>query len=482
MNNRFIFTTALLLGLAMSIFAQTPERKWGIGIQGGSEQYNGDFGNGFYNFDQPFYGFGGISLSRSLGEHLDIEGNATIGEIGHRELDSDNRFRFSMMQANINLKYNFFKYDKVKFRPFVFAGIGYLRFEDKNSDRKLDNMQLPDFGFGFTYHLSPAVSIVFKETFMYSDYDNIELEVGKQNDFYMQHSLGIVFNLGKAKDDDGDGIPNRKDLCPQQAGLEAFGGCPDTDGDGIKDSEDKCPKVKGLKEFEGCPDTDGDGVKDSEDKCPKVKGLKEFNGCPDTDGDGVADGDDNCPKVKGLKEFNGCPDTDGDGVEDSKDRCPKVKGLKTLKGCPDTDGDGIADIDDVCPKVKGLKKNKGCPEVKKEEKKILEKALHGIKFKSAKSIIAPSSYGILDNVVSIMKNNPKYNLRIEGHTDSQGKDEFNLKLSKERAAAVKNYLMKKGIGADRLSSEGFGEAVPIADNKTAKGRAENRRVELTVVF
>ncbi len=134
------------------------------------------------------------------------------------------------------------------------------------------------------------------------------------------------------------------------------------------------------------------------------------------------------------------------------------------------------DINDVY-----FKKNKGYSGVKKGEKKILEKALYVINFKSGRATINKSSYGILDKVVSIMKDNSKYNLRIEGHTDSQGDETFNLKLSKNRALAVKNYLMRKGIGADRLSIEGFGAAVPIADNKTAKGRAENRRVELTVL-
>ena len=112
----------------------------------------------------------------------------------------------------------------------------------------------------------------------------------------------------------------------------------------------------------------------------------------------------------------------------------------------------------------------------------MEKALHGIKFQSGKDIITKSSYPILNNVVSILKKNPKYNLKIEGYTDSQGDDNMNLELSKKRAKAVKNYLIDKGITETRLSSMGFGETKPIANNKTSKGRAENRRVELTIVF
>ncbi len=486
MKTKMLLVVAIVF--AMNVNAQTPERKWGLGIQGGLEQYNGDFGNGFYNFNQPFYGFGGISISRNISEHFDIELNTTLGDIGHENSDYKNHsnvsFSRSMFQFNVNAKYNFFKYDNVKLRPFVFAGLGYLRFaDDKRSGREINNMQLPDFGFGLTYKVSPIVSVVFKETFMISDYDRIEyVSGGEHNDSYLQHSIGLVFNLGKAKDTDGDGISDRIDNCPEIAGLALFKGCPDTDGDGITDAEDNCPKTKGLKEFNGCPDTDGDGVADKEDNCPKIKGLKALNGCPDTDGDGITDAEDSCPKVKGLEKFKGCPDTDGDGVTDAKDNCPKIKGLKALNGCPDRDNDGVADKDDICPDVAGLLKNKGCPEVKKEEKAVLEKALHGIKFQSGKNIITTSSYSILNNVVSLLKKNSNYKLKIEGHTDSQGNDNMNLELSKNRANAVKNYLIKKGIDANRLSSKGFGEAKPIADNNTSKGRAENRRVELTIGF
>jgi len=452
MRTSFFLVIAILF--AINVNAQTPDRKWGVGFNVGSEQYKGEYGNGFYTFNQAFYGFVGMSISRNISNHIDFELNTSLGEIGYVK-DLSNRFRHSLFQFNINAKYNFFKYEDVKLRPFVFAGLGYMHFSDIRSDRILDNMQLPDFGVGITYKVSPVVSIVFKETFMYSDYDNIDYNIGGAKDSYLQHTIGVVFNIGKAKD---------------------------SDGDGIADKDDACPKVKGLKEFGGCPDTDGDGIADKDDACPKVKGLKEFGGCPDTDGDGIADKDDACPKVKGLKEFGGCPDTDGDGIADKDDACPKVKGLKEFGGCPDTDGDGIADKDDACPHVAGIIKNKGCPEVKEEVTQVLEQALHGVKFQSGKDIILKSSNSILDNVVTILKQNTNYKLNIFGHTDSQGDEKMNLELSIKRANAVKNYLTKHGIEEKRLNAKGFGETKPIADNKSSKGRAENRRVELIIVF
>jgi outer membrane protein OmpA-like peptidoglycan-associated protein len=153
-----------------------------------------------------------------------------------------------------------------------------------------------------------------------------------------------------------------------------------------------------------------------------------------------------------------------------------------MKGCPDSDGDGIADKEDKCPKVAGVASNDGCPEIKEETKKVFEQALKGIQFEPGKDVIKKTSYGILDNVVKIMKENPSYLLEINGHTDSQGDDAKNMTLSQKRAEAVRNYLVSKGIETSRLTPKGYGETVPKATNDTPAGRAENRRVEFKVNF
>lgn len=258
----------------------------------------------------------------------------------------------------------------------------------------------------------------------------------------------------------------------------------DTDGDGIPDENDECPEVFGLAELNGCPDSDGDGVADHLDECPEVAGLVEFNGCPDTDGDGIADNKDECPEVAGLAQFNGCPepDTDGDGVVDSKDRCPEVVGLPQLNGCPDTDGDGVADIDDRCPLVAGPASNKGCPEVKEEVKVKLQQIANSVKFETGKSVLKKESNKLLDEVVKILNEYPEYKVRVEGHTDSTGSDEVNDRLSTERAKVCADYLVSKGIDQDRVTSVGFGSKNPIADNKTAEGRAKNRRTEFRMLL
>ena len=261
-----------------------------------------------------------------------------------------------------------------------------------------------------------------------------------------------------------------------------FGG-KDTDGDGIYDKDDECPNEPGIAQFNGCPDTDGDGIADKDDECPTVFGLAEFKGCPDTDGDGIPDHKDECPKVAGSKEFNGCPDTDGDGTPDHKDECPQVAGPKENKGCPwsDRDGDGVADKDDKCPDLKGPASNNGCPEVTDDVVKKLNEFAKTILFDTGKASIKKESYETLIAIKNVINEYPSARFRIEGHTDSTGGQAINDKLSKERAAIVKDYLIENGIEKSRLESEGFGFSKPVAPNNTAAGRAQNRRTEVVLI-
>jgi outer membrane protein OmpA-like peptidoglycan-associated protein len=261
----------------------------------------------------------------------------------------------------------------------------------------------------------------------------------------------------------------------------------DLDGDGVLDKNDECPEIAGPVENKGCPwkDTDGDTVLDKDDKCPTVVGHVENNGCPwpDTDGDKVVDKDDKCPTVAGPVENNGCPwpDTDGDGVLDKDDKCPTVAGLTAFSGCPDTDKDGLADQEDACPTVAGPISNKGCPEVTAAVIKKLNEFSKSVLFDSSKATIKAESNDKLEEMVKVMNEYNSANFRLEGHTDSTGSAAKNLQLSKDRAAAIKNYLIAKGINESRLSSEGYGITKPIASNKTVAGRAQNRRVEIILV-
>jgi outer membrane protein OmpA-like peptidoglycan-associated protein len=291
-------------------------------------------------------------------------------------------------------------------------------------------------------------------------------------------------------DTDKDGIKDSEDACPQLAGIKEFKGCPDKDGDGLSDSEDGCPEIAGPKDNKGCPytDKDGDGVMDNEDACPNEKGLRENKGCPitDSDNDGLLDKDDDCPTLKGPKENKGCPyaDTDKDGLLDKEDACPTIKGPKDNKGCPfsDSDNDGVFDKEDECPQTPGPVSNKGCPIIDKEDANTLKTAYNNLEFATGKSIILNDSKAALNELAETLKKKPNWNLEITGHTDNVGEEATNLELSKKRAEALKNYLVSKGIDANRLKVLYVGETQPIGDNNTADGRGKNRRVEMKIVF
>jgi outer membrane protein OmpA-like peptidoglycan-associated protein len=263
------------------------------------------------------------------------------------------------------------------------------------------------------------------------------------------------------------------------ADASALGRPRDRDGDGIIDSLDKCPDApenfNGFEDEDGCPDdrdTDGDGIPDSRDLCPTLPedfdGDKDDDGCPDhnddADGDGIPDALDKCP-------FN--PE-DHDGFQDD-DGCPD----------PDNDGDGIADPLDLCPDVpenfNGVEDDDGCPEL---EAVVTEKKIElsdKIYFAHNSAVLLPVSYPILDAVLRVFEDNPALHVRIEGHTDDQGSDEFNLKLSDGRAQTVARYLIARGVEPKRIVAVGFGERQPIAENTTESGRAQNRRVEFFIL-
>jgi outer membrane protein OmpA-like peptidoglycan-associated protein len=200
----------------------------------------------------------------------------------------------------------------------------------------------------------------------------------------------------------------------------------------------------------------------------------------DRDGDGVVDEKDECPDSAGVIALIGCPDKDGDGVPNYKDKCPDIPGSPKYEGCPipDTDGDGINDEEDKCPLVKGLASNHGCPPIKKAVIMKMDKAADRIFFVRAKDIIEKDSYEELDRVVDILQSDPTLHLHIEGHTDTEGTDQRNQRLSDRRAKAVRHYLEQKGITAKRLDYKGYGSKHPLASNSTAEGMAQNRRVEM----
>lgn len=120
--------------------------------------------------------------------------------------------------------------------------------------------------------------------------------------------------------------------------------------------------------------------------------------------------------------------------------------------------------------------------IKEEVKKKVDYAAQNILFVTGSYRLAAKSFKGLDEVVKILNDNPDMKLAIDGHTDNVGKDDFNQTLSENRANAVKQYFISKGISESRIAAAGYGETMPIADNKTAAGRQKNRRVELKLSY
>lgn len=182
------------------------------------------------------------------------------------------------------------------------------------------------------------------------------------------------------------------------------------------------------------------------------------------------------------------PDSDADGITDDLDQCPgTLPGLRVnTVGCPlplapaprpmDSDHDGVLDANDLCPgTLYGMRvDDRGCaiPEAKV--------VLHDINFEFDSAQLTYGARQSLNRVVDGLRGQPTMSLLIEGHTDSEGSDAYNLQLSRERAKAAMDYLVDNGISSARLQSNGYGESRPITTNSSADGRAQNRRVEFKV--
>ena len=252
-------------------------------------------------------------------------------------------------------------------------------------------------------------------------------------------------------------------------------------------------------------DSDGDGLFDPgqrarpEDACPAQPGRLRDRGCPDSDADTVPDPDDRCPAETGLVDRRGCPrlrDRDQDHVFDpdqvdipppGADRCPDLPGDPAYIGCPppDSDRDGALDSTDKCPTRSevwnGYQDDDGCPDDLPVDLTALSGTLRGINFAFMSATITAGSRPALDRAVAVMLTYPSIRIEIQGHTDDEGDATLNQEISRRRAEAVRQYMIRGGVPAERLRAVGLGGARPIADNRSAAGKAKNRRIELLLI-
>ena len=437
---------SLILAFVISSKAQTSDKKWGAGL-----------GMGAYGA----LDYGGLGLmpelylSRSLSPRFDLMLKGDLGVLNSKASSG-----VDLANAFLNLRFNLAGESK-NFRPYLFAGPGFL------ADNATSGMNF-DLGLGAKYYFNPTTAFYFDAGYL-SGIDATRGTASAKDNIW-KATVGMEFDFGKTKDTDMDGVSDKKDKCPNTPSGVAVdaNGCPiDTDGDGVADYLDDCPTVAGLTSLKGCPDKDKDGIADKNDDCPDVAGLASLKGCPDTDGDGIADKDDKCPDTpKGWKvDSSGCPlDQDKDGVPDAIDECPTVAGTKETKGCP-AKAAAVAAIKDLTPDQVSIQNVKVTP----------------VHFISDKSYLTDYSKGVLEKLIKTLNSDKDYKVNMYGHTDSQGSDDYNIKLSQERINSVIEYLTSKGISKDRIiHQKALGKAKPIASNNTKEGRLQNRRVEFEI--
>ena len=444
MKNLKLGITALALSFASTAFAQTTSNPWLIGVGAHAENHLGVDSNKSWEKTTPFSKDGlfvmnnftitpplsKLTVARNLNKYFVLDWQTTVGNVDNKRVGMGKEF---FLQTGLGLQFKLagFWNEESWFDPYLRVGANYLRHDYT--------------GTGLTNGNGDAVGA---------------------NHFTAAFGAGLNLWLTK------------------NFGLGLQGDLVNTPGD--KTNVPNFVQASASINFRfGNNDRDKDGIKDKDDACPDVFGLAQFQGCPDTDGDGIADKDDNCPEVAGPVENNGCPwpDTDNDGVLDKDDACPNVAGPAENKGCPwpDTDKDGILDKDDKCPNEYGLAKYDGCPKPKDVTAKETSDELKDILFNFGKATLRPESTAKLDAAANLIKTDGGTYLLV-GHTDKKGSDAVNLRLSKQRAAAVVAALEARGVSADALKSKGVGSAeatMPVT--ATDAERLVDRKVEVKYV-
>ncbi len=440
MKNLKLGISALALTLASSAFAQTTTNPWVIGVGAHAENHiavgTGKVGD---EFSAAFGGNGGslysinnytttpplskLTVARNLNKYFVLDWQTTVGNVDNKQIGMDKQF---FLQTGLGLQFKVAGLwnEDSWFDPFLRVGANYLRHDYSGTGLKDGDGNVVGANH-FTLATGVGANLWLSKNFglgLQGDYVSTPVNKATFTNFW-QAGASLMFRFGNT----------------------------DRDKDGIKDKDDACPDTPGLAQFQGCPDTDGDGVADKNDNCPEVAGPVENNGCPwpDTDGDSVLDKDDACPSVAGPAANNGCP-------------------------WPDTDGDGVLDKDDACPKVAGIAKYNGCPE---PTDVAVTTTLKDILFDFNKATLRAESSAKLDVASKIIKDAPAENFLIVGSTDKKGSDAYNLKLSRQRAAAVVSALEARGVDAARLKSIGIGEQeAKVAETATDAERESDRKV------
>ena len=405
MKNHLSLITLILL--ISPIYSQTEQSPWSFGLELNSIKTE--------NSESSKFRLPSLSLSRYIFDNFSVGLNYTENDV---MVSNEELYYYSVDGI---IKYNIpsdIEILGVDTDAYVFAGYGLSNYGESDvSIGSLNTSYGPSFGAGINFQLSKNIALNTGVSYKSLDEKNAYSN--------LQHVVGIKFNFEKG-DSDGDGVPDKKDHCPDLPGLIELNGCPDSDGDGIPDRSDPCPSDAGLN-GQSCPDSDNDGLTDDIDKCPSDYGPESNGGCklPDLDNDGVPNIDDRCPNESGLKKLNGCPIIP-----------------QSLSSYLDNYGEIFFEFDS---------------------------------FKLNSSQIFN-----LSTLSNLLKKYNYINLNIDGHASYEGESSYNMILSNKRSNSVKGKLLKDGIKDIRLNLRSFGEEEPNYSDLPISEREKNRRVKISI--
>ncbi len=382
----------------------------------------------------------------------------------YNELDIDAPQQYRQKGASIDAMYKFLRRPGIEL--YGVTGLGFVRQDvpgdgTQNDD---DSSVDPNFdlGVGALIPLGSAPMALRGDIRYRNDYHGNADLYGRSSFYQIISTVGVLFPYSReANAGAASPPPPPPPVAPEPAAL---------DDEPVPEPEPE--------------DSDNDGVFDDDDLCPNTPAgaVVDSAGCQeDSDDDGVVDGDDRCPGTPAERAVNaqGCElDGDNDGVVDANDKCPNTPAGEKVnsEGCPlDDDGDGVDNADDECANTPAGNKvlPNGCSVVKKL-------VLEGVNFETDSSKLTRNAKAVLDDAAEAIIGSPAAgNLLVAGHTDSRGNSRYNQRLSEQRAASARRYLIQQGVKAGRLKDKGFGESKPIATNDTPEGLAKNRRVELS---
>ncbi|MFZ1289917.1 MAG: OmpA family protein [Melioribacteraceae bacterium] len=490
----FLLSVILFVAFVNPVYSQLSGPGWGGGVSLGGTIGQSDFTNRehAHHIGRAFLRYG---LSNYLGTELGI-GVAKVSGTDYQTVVHPLEFRLLL-----------FPYSEDNFDYFIYGGAGYMRYElehipdNATNGEDLDGwMGVIPVGLGLQFRLLDKVALETTAGYYMALKDNLEAFVSKDNnDGFFTFTIGLTVTSGDPnRDTDGDGLTD-----DQEEELGTNPEVADTDGDGLSDGVEFLK----IKTDPKVADSDGDGLSDGDE----VNNYKTDPNKADTDADGLKDGDEiNVHQTDPLKA-----DTDGDGLSDSdellKYKTNPVKadtdsdGLKDgeeinkhktdpLKG--DTDGDGLNDSSEVLTyKSNPFKKDtddgtvddntevkRGTNPLNPDDDVVkvgVAMVLDGITFETGKAAITPESEATLQKALKTLTTYQEISVEISGHTDNVGSAKSNQKLSEQRAIAVKDWLIKNGIDAGRLTAAGYGSTKPMVPNDTKENKAMNRRIEFS---